>query len=85
MEDFLTMKRKHQCRVYGNFIVENNATIRGAAQEFGVAKTTVYNHVTKTLPKVDEELAEKVRKVLDQNKAERHIRGGMANRAKYRK
>lgn len=67
------------------FIIESNSTIRHAAKVFGVSKSTVHKDVTERLPRVDEELAESVKKVLEQNKAERHLRGGEATRRKYRR
>ena len=65
------------------FISENNATVRAAARQFGCSKSTVHKYMTAYLESVDPVLYEKVRRVLDQNKAERHIRGGMATKQKY--
>lgn len=65
------------------YIVETEATVRQAAAVFGVSKSTVHKDVTERLPRVSRELAKKVRKVLAQNKAERHIRGGEATKKKY--
>lgn len=67
----------------GRFIVEQNATVRYAAHIFGVSKSTVHKDVSDRLPKLNKSLAAEVRKVLDQNKAERHIRGGLATKEKY--
>jgi putative DeoR family transcriptional regulator (stage III sporulation protein D) len=67
----------------GNYIVESNITVRHAAKVFGVSKSTVHKDVTERLPEINEELAAKVRAVLEQNKAERHLRGGEATRKKY--
>ena len=66
-----------------NFIIENNATVRETAQAFGVSKTTVHKHVTKQLKKFNLPLQRKVQKVLDINKAESHIRGGLATKKKF--
>ncbi len=66
------------------FIIDTNSTIRHAAKVFGVSKSTVHKDVTERLPRVDEDLANLVKKVLDQNKAERHLRGGEATKRKYR-
>ncbi|MEC9488490.1 MAG: sporulation transcriptional regulator SpoIIID [Halanaerobium sp.] len=66
-----------------NYIYETKATVRQAAKIFGVSKSTVHKDVTERLEKVDEKLAERVRKVLEFNKAERHIRGGEATKRKY--
>jgi putative DeoR family transcriptional regulator (stage III sporulation protein D) len=68
-----------------NYIVNNKATVRQAAKCFGVSKSTVHQDVTKKLEKIDRSLAKQVRKVLDINKEERHIRGGLATKSKYQK
>lgn len=67
----------------GTYIVEKSATVRQAAKNFGVSKSTVHKDVTERLPQIDVELAKEARSVLDVNKSERHIRGGMATRKKY--
>lgn len=67
----------------GRYIVENGATVRQTAAIFRVSKSTVHKDVTERLPAVNHALAEEVRNVLDVNKAERHIRGGMATKEKY--
>ncbi len=66
------------------YIVENNATVRDAAQRFRVSKSTVHKDLTDRLRHVDRPLYAQVRTVLEQNKAERHIRGGEATRRKYK-
>ena len=66
-----------------NYIYETKATVRQAAKVFGVSKSTIHKDVTDRIQKIDPELAEKVRQVLDYNKAERHFRGGEATRQKY--
>ena len=65
------------------YIIENRATIRAAAKHFGVSKSTVHKDLTERLPQIDHHLADEVRDILDINKSERHIRGGMATRQKY--
>ena len=65
------------------FISANNATVRTAARQFGCSKSTVHKYMTEYLEALDPVLYEKVRRVLDQNKAERHIRGGLATKQKY--
>jgi putative DeoR family transcriptional regulator (stage III sporulation protein D) len=65
------------------YIVRTKSTVRDTAQVFGVSKSTVHKDVTERLPKVNRELAAKVKRVLDQNKSERHLRGGEATRRKY--
>ena len=66
-----------------NYIVENNATVRQTAKAFGISKSTVHKDVTERLAQVNPSLAAETRKVLDVNKSERHIRGGMATKEKY--
>lgn len=68
----------------GQYITENRATVRSAAREFGVSKSTVHKDVSERLRKEDPALFKQVRSILDVNKQERHIRGGMATRKKYR-
>lgn len=65
------------------YIVEKNATVRQAAKEFGISKSTVHKDVAERLEVINQQLAVKVRCVLELNKAERHIRGGLATREKY--
>lgn len=69
----------------GEYIVKNQATVRVAAKVFGISKSTVHMDVTHKLEKIDPSLFRQVRSVLDVNKAQRHIRGGLATREKYRK
>lgn len=66
-----------------NYIIENNTTVRQAARHFGISKSTVHKDVTERLEQVNPALANETRKVLDVNKSERHIRGGMATKEKY--
>ena len=66
-----------------NYIVENGATVRQTAKAFGISKSTVHKDVTERLVQVNPSLAKQARKVLDINKSERHIRGGLATREKY--
>ncbi len=67
----------------GEYIVENGATVRRAARLFGVSKSTVHKDVTSRLRHLDPALFLEVQTVLEKNKAERHLRGGMATRRKY--
>lgn len=69
----------------GEYIVRNKVTVRAAAEIFGVSKSTVHTDVTDRLKELDPRLYLKVREVLDINKAQRHIRGGMATKEKYLK
>ena len=66
------------------YIIENNATVRTAAKKFGISKSTVHKDVTERLKRSDPLLWQQVQSVLDRNKAERHIRGGIATRIKYK-
>ena len=65
------------------YIIDTKDTVRGAAKKFGVSKSTVHTDVSQRLLNINYTLAMEVRKVLDENKAERHIRGGMATKLKY--
>ena len=66
-----------------NYMIEQGATVRQAAKEFGISKSTVHKDCQQRLLFINPALAKEVRKVLEKNKAERHIRGGMATREKY--
>ena len=65
------------------YIIDTKDTVRGTAKKFGVSKSTVHKDVSERLKFINRFLALEVRKVLDENKAERHIRGGMATKQKY--
>jgi putative DeoR family transcriptional regulator (stage III sporulation protein D) len=69
----------------GSFIIENKTTVRAAAQTFGISKSTVHKDVTERLKKLNPSMAKQVKRILEENKAERHIRGGEATRIKYKK
>ena len=66
------------------YIIENKATVRSAAQRFGISKSTVHKDLSERLPAFNKPLYLQVKQVLDENKAERHIRGGIATRKKYK-
>lgn len=66
------------------YIIENGATVRSAATHFGISKSTVHKDLQQRLPRCNKALYLQVRKVLDLNKAQRHIRGGIATRQKYK-
>jgi putative DeoR family transcriptional regulator (stage III sporulation protein D) len=68
----------------GEYIIAHQTTVRGAAKEFGVSKSTVHKDVSERLKKLNPQLYIEVKHVLDVNKAERHIRGGLATRRKYK-
>ena len=65
------------------YIVKNKATVRQAAKVFGISKSTVHKDVSERLKKINPGLAKEVREILEENKAERHIRGGLATKLKY--
>ena len=66
-----------------HYIIDSKDTVRGAAKKYGISKSTVHKDVSERLLKINPVLANEVRKILDENKAERHIRGGMATKIKY--
>lgn len=74
---------RERVKEVANYIYETKATVRQAAKIYGVSKSTIHKDVTERLLKIDSELASRVKKVLEFNKAERHIRGGEATRKKY--
>ena len=75
---------KERCVILGEFILDTGKTVREAAAHFGVSKSTVHKDVTEKLRKADNSLYYEVKKVLLKNKAERHLRGGMATKRKYK-
>lgn len=70
--------------VLAQYIIENGGTVRSAAKKFGVSKSTVHKDLTERLEKIKPALYIQAKEVLDRNKAERHIRGGMATKIKYK-
>ena len=66
-----------------HYIINTKDTVRGAAKRFGISKSTVHKDLTERLNKINPSLAYEARKILEENKAERHIRGGEATRLKY--
>ena len=68
-----------------HYIIDSKDTVRGAAKKFGISKSTVHKDVSERLKKINPVLAREVRIILDENKAERHIRGGLATKHKYEK
>ena len=67
----------------GEYIIENKSTVRAAAKKFHISKSTVHKDVSERLRMINEGLYENAKLVLEQNKSERHIRGGMATKTKY--
>ncbi len=66
------------------YMIETGATVRAAARHFGISKSTVHKDLSFRLPQINAQLYSQVRKILDLNKQERHIRGGLATRRKYK-
>ena len=66
------------------FIIENRTTVREAAKRFGISKSTVHKDIQERLPRYNRSLYVQVKEVLEENKAQRHIRGGIATQKKYR-
>ena len=79
MKDYIAQRAMN----IATYIIENNATVRQAAKQFGVRKSTVHKDAGERIGYINPALAKDVRKVLEQNKCERHIRGGLATRDKY--
>lgn len=76
---------KERSEVFAAYIIDNNCTVRQAAQYFGISKSTVHKDLVSKLKYYNPALYSSVKVVLDKNKAERHIRGGEATRKKYKK
>ena len=74
---------EERAKQLGAYIVETGATVRQAAQKFAVSKSTVHVDVTRRLRTLDRDLYDRVRRVLDENKRERHLRGGLATKRKF--
>lgn len=74
-----------RAKLFANYIIENNATVRATAKAFDISKSTVHKDVAERLKRFNPSLAEQARKVLEINKSERHLRGGMATKMKYSK
>lgn len=79
MKDYIA----HRAMNIATYIIENNATVRQAAKQFGVSKSTIHKDVAERLLQINPALAAEARKVLDINKSERHLRGGLATKDKY--
>lgn len=74
---------EQRCVMLAQYIIEQRSTVRGAAKRFGVSKSTVHKDLAERLPGVSRSLFLQVKEVLEENKAQRHIRGGQATREKY--
>lgn len=75
--------KKERSEILGEYIIEKKSTVRAAAKNFGISKSTVHKDITEKLPHINSALYKEVKKVLETNKKERHIRGGMATKHKY--
>ena len=76
---------EERATLLAHYIIETKETVRSTAKKFGVSKSTVHKDVSDRLLKINPTLAKEVREILDENKAERHLRGGMATKMKYLK
>ena len=75
---------KDRAKELAVYMIETGSTVRSAAQKFGISKSTVHKDLSQRLPQYDLGLYRQVRAILDRNRQERHIRGGLATRQKYR-
>lgn len=75
---------EERAAMLGEYIIEQKATVRSTAKKFGISKSTVHKDVSERLKKLNPQLYIEVKHILDVNKAQRHIRGGLATRLKYR-
>ena len=75
---------EERAKILAIYIIKNKSTVRNAANEFNISKSTVHKDIAERLQKVNKELANEAKKVLELNKNERHIRGGMATKEKYK-
>ena len=80
----MTDTMKDRARELAVYMIETGATVRTAAKRFGISKSTVHKDLSQRLPNYDPLLYRQVRAILDKNRRERHIRGGLATRRKYR-
>ncbi len=76
---------ENRAKMFATYIIQTGATVRTTAKVFDISKSTVHKDVAERLEKFNPSLAEQVKKVLEQNKLERHLRGGMATKLKYSK
>lgn len=74
---------EERATMLAQYIIDSKDTVRGAAKKYGISKSTVHKDVSERLLKINPSLASEVRAILDENKAERHIRGGQATKLKY--
>ena len=79
----MTDDKEDRARRLAVYMIESGGTVRSAAKEFGISKSTVHKDLCEVLPRASPALYAQVRKLMDQNKSQRHIRGGLATRRKY--
>ena len=79
----MTDDKEERARRLAVYMIENGGTVRSAAQQFGISKSTVHKDLCDLLPRASPALYAQVRQLLDRNRSERHIRGGLATRRKY--
>lgn len=77
--------KEDRARRLAVYMIESGGTVRSAAKEFGISKSTVHKDLCEVLPRASPALFAQVRSILDRNRSERHIRGGLATRLKYRR
>ena len=77
------LSSEERCEVLGEYIIKTGATVREAAKQFSISKSTVHKDVTERLYNKNRQLYKKVKDVLEKNKSERHLRGGEATKQKY--
>ncbi len=75
---------RERCEIIGEYIIDTEATVRAAAERFGISKSTVHKDITERLEKINPPLSRAVKLVLEKNKAIRHLRGGEATKNKYK-
>lgn len=83
MKELYNCSIEERCLILARYLIDNNATVRAVARKFGISKSTVHKDVTQILKNIDFTLYSEVKKILETNKRERHIRGGEATRIKY--
>ena len=81
----INLNGRERCEVIAEYVIETSDTVRGAAKHFGISKSTVHKDLAYKLKKINKNLYNRVNGILQLNKSERHIRGGIATRNKYRK
>jgi putative DeoR family transcriptional regulator (stage III sporulation protein D) len=82
---YQSLSQKDRVLLFAQYLIENRATIRRTAQHFSISKSTVHKDLHEKLPRYNRSLFEAVKVILEQNQAERHLRGGAATREKYRR